>query len=123
MTDFLVHEDVLISLDEDLKRLIRSESEVYAVDPGDDLYGVALRRHFLFSRWPALLSKSGLQLTNEQILYNSYYWMRSFAKLHTLKHGYDAGLEQQVFMLLERADCDVDWEVIERIDHAVGKQS
>jgi hypothetical protein len=122
MSEVLVPENALAGLDEAVKGLLVSGGEAYSVDQDDELYGAAFRRHLLFSRWPSLLTEAGFYLSKEELLYNSYYWMLKFAKLHALKNGYDAGIEQQVFKILEQADCDVDWTVAEEISNLVEKQ-
>lgn len=122
MSEVLVPENALEGLDEAVSRLLVSGGEAYSVDQDDELYGAAFRRHLLFARWPFLLTEAGFHLSKEELLYNSYYWMLKFAKLHALKHGYDAGIEQQVFKILEQADCDVDWTVAEEISNLVEKQ-
>ncbi|SRR6266404_541917 len=122
MNEVLVPENVLAGLDLTVSRLLKSGGEAYSVDQDDELYGAAFRRHLLFARWASLLPEAGLHLSKEEILYNSYYWMLKFAKLHAEKHGYDAGMEQRVFKILEQADCDVDWSVAEQISNLVGKE-
>ena len=75
-----------------------------------------------FSRWTSLLAEAGFHLTEQQILYNRYYWIQKFSKLYGLTHGYDAGVEQQVFKVLESADCDVNWNVIQQLADLVEKE-
>ena len=121
MSDFLVPEHMLATLDKDIGRLAASGDEAFTVDH-DELYGVAFRRYLLFSRWSRLLTEAGLRLSEEGILYNSYYWMLRFSRLHALTHGYDAGIEQQAFEILAQASCEVDWGVIEQITSLVDKE-
>ena len=85
------------------------------------MFGRAFRRHLLFSRWPSLLGTAGLRLSKAELLYNSYYWMLEFAKLRGLKHGYDAGIEQQAFKIIEQADSELDWTIIEKVDLSRGE--
>lgn len=48
--------------------------------------------------------------------YNAYYWALLFAKRYQVRYGFDAGIEQEVFKVLERAPADVDWQVVERVN-------
>jgi hypothetical protein len=122
MEDFLIPESILASKDQELKRLINSSDTAYAVNSDDERYGTAFRRYLLFSRWPALLENDMGTLTLQTMLYNQYYWMLKFSKLYMLCQGYDAGMEQQVFGILEKAECEVDWSIIEQIDRVVGQE-
>ena len=122
MSDVLIPEQVLAEVDQDLKRVLASSGETFAVDPDNAGYGAAFRRHLLFSRWPSLLEGVGVNPTAEELLYNSYYWILKFSKLYGLRNGYDAGIEQQVFKVLENADCDVDWAVVEQITNLVEQE-
>lgn len=76
--------------------------------------GEAYARSLLFERWPELVitdhSDSACRF------YNRYFWFVRFAALRQAVHGYDAGLEQQVFQMLEQADFDLDWGVIQQLD-------
>jgi hypothetical protein len=45
------------------------------------------------------------------------FWSQRFAAQYRAKCGFDAGVEQQVFKLLETADeFDADWTVLEMLD-------
>lgn len=57
--------------------------------------------------------------TLEVVLYSKYYWLTRFVKKYNEIHGYDAGIEQQQFKLIEELDQrlgDVDWDLLQRID-------
>lgn len=102
--------------------LSRVKNELYArvaqltpsvpLDAGD--VGEALAWSLLFERWPDLLP--GSPIDRESAFYNQYFWFKRFATLKQERDGYDAGLEQQVFRLLEQPDFDLDWSLIEQID-------
>jgi hypothetical protein len=83
------------------------------VDLHDPRYGAAFTRYLLFSRWPELL---GRELPPDRLLYNRYYWLVRAATLSQEWRGYDAGLEQAAFRLLEQAAVEVDWDVVARIE-------
>jgi len=117
MRDPLIPEAILESKDHEIRELIKSSDQTYAVDIDDDLYGQALRRYLLFSQWPTVLQTDVPELNDELVLYNTYYWLKRFSKLYKAKHGHDAGLEDQAIELLTYADCEFDWSVIEQIEH------
>lgn len=122
MSDVLIPERILAQVDQDLKRVLAFSGEAFAVDPDDAGYGTAFRRHLLFSRWSSLLEAVGVHLTAEVRLYNSYYWMLKCSKLYGLRTGYDARIEQDVFKVIENADCNVDWVVVEQITNLVEQE-
>lgn len=76
--------------------------------------GEAYARSLLFERWPELVVEEPVDPARS--FYNRYYWFARFAALWQAAHGHDAGLEQQVFQLLERADFDIDWDVVQELD-------
>ncbi|WP_406700713.1 hypothetical protein V5E97_18135 [Singulisphaera sp. Ch08] len=119
MNEVLIPDQALVSLDQDLDVMLSSIGGEIVIDPNDPEYGVAFRRYLLFSRWPSLLERGELHATAEELLYNSYYWMLKFSKLHERKHGYDAGIEQQVFKILENTHCNLDWNVVEQLTNLV----
>ena len=43
-------------------------------------------------------------------------WALVFAKRYQARYGFDAGIEQEAFKVLERAPADVDWQVVERLN-------
>lgn len=55
----------------------------------------------------------------EVILYSKYYWLMRYVKKYKEVNGYDAGMEQQQFKLIEELEQrlgDVDWDLLQRID-------
>jgi hypothetical protein len=61
-------------------------------------------------------------LTDEQQLYNRYYWFLRFAELTKARTGCNAGLDQQAFKLLDGAGCQVDWAIIESVTKRVQQE-
>jgi hypothetical protein len=55
------------------------------------------------------------------IFYNKYYWYILFAKKYQEQFGFDAGIEQQEFKILEEAETfdQIDWVIIESIKKEV----
>jgi hypothetical protein len=76
--------------------------------------GEAYARALLFERWPELVLEEPVDPARS--FYNRYFWFARFAALWQAAHGHNAGLEQQVFQLLEQADFDIDWDVVQELD-------
>ena len=60
----------------------------------------------------------------EVILYNKYYWLTQYMKKYSEINGYDAGIEQQKFKLIEELDQrleNVDWDLLQKIDDMMEK--
>lgn len=76
----------------------------------DDARGEAARNYLLFAHWPEL---AGVEAT--RAFYNRYFWLARLAALNPR----DAGLEQQLFQELERAEqagLVLDWALVEAVD-------
>jgi hypothetical protein len=52
-----------------------------------------------------------------EVFASRYYWFMRLLFLRKHRHGYDAGLEQQAFQLLEHPapPCDPDWQALEHL--------
>jgi hypothetical protein len=61
--------------------------------------GWCLRNYVILTQWPETLGDLGL--SEAEVYWNRYYWLVRFARVWSAVAGYDAGLEQQVFQLLE----------------------
>jgi hypothetical protein len=69
------------------------------------------------SRIPVSTHATGFEgLDPTALFYNRYYWFKRFVKQRASSRGFDAGLEQQAFKLLEAAPADVGWSIIEAVD-------
>jgi len=85
----------------------------------DDFSGGAFRYYLFFSE-SSILQRTPLSRLNiPELFYNKYYWFLLFTKLHQIRHGYDGGLEQQAFKLLETAPSNVNWNLLEEIHKRV----
>ncbi len=122
MSGFLIPEDELKQKDSLIRQLIERSDRRYSGAADDNLYGPALRYSLLFSDPFALNKLDFSHLSGVDVFYNEYYWFLLFTKLHQAKHGYDAGLEQQAFKLLEKAPPDVDWKMVEEINNRIEKE-
>jgi hypothetical protein len=122
MNEVLISERFLVNLDHGIEALLPSIRNETSIDCNDPEYGVAFRRFLLFAHWPYLLENLGLHATTEGLLYNKYYWMLRFSKLYERKHGFDAGIEQQAFKILESASFELDWNVVEHVTSLVDRE-
>jgi hypothetical protein len=94
------------------------ESKV-SIDIDHPVYGRPFQFYWALIH-PELLSQIGFIPVDEQsMFYAAYYWLLRFSKLYISRNGPDAGMEQYVFKFLERADLEIDWPLIERIDKLV----
>ena len=75
--------------------------------------GDALGWALLFEHWPTLADEA---IDPTRAFYNRYYWFKRFATLKQQRDGYDAGVEQLLFKILEQPGFDVDWSLLEQLD-------
>lgn len=78
-----------------------------------------LLKYYLFLQQYAEEIIAHFPFTYEEILYSQYYWFVYFKNQYLALVGYDGGMDQQAFLLLENLfnelNGEVDWEVIEAI--------
>ena len=70
-----------------------------------------------FTKEAEVITLTGKPL--EVVLYSKYYWLMRYVKKYNEVNGYDAGMEQQQFKLIEELEQrlgDVDWDLLQRID-------
>lgn len=85
----------------------------------DEDLSAALRNHIYLTHFPELVEQPARELDR---FYSRYYWFLLFAEKRKSKFGPDAGLDQQVFQLLEGADdlgLGVDWNVVAKLREEV----
>ena len=61
-------------------------------------------------------------LSEPVAFYNAYYWARVFENRYKTFFGFDAGVEQQIFRVLEHAPADVDWQMVEQVDQIANRE-
>ncbi len=113
MNALLIPVEFLIRVAPELDARIARSRPAVPSEAGD--IGDALRWALLFERWPELLGHGHLDAP--RAFYNRYYWLRRFAVLKQRRDGYDAGLEQKLFAMLEHPGFEVDWLLLEQLDH------
>lgn len=77
----------------------------------------ALRCYLILTVKPKLLKDK--QISEERLLISRYYWLKMFYIKYSRINGIDAGIEQQIFTLIETIGqriTDFDWNVLQKID-------
>lgn len=120
--DWRIAEAEWAALDTELRLRCAPLQAQFRIDFEDPTYGPAFRRYLLLSRWPELLSGRA-PLTEAARFYNTYYWFLTTVRLWGARHGYDAGMDQQAFQMLEYADESVDLAVVEAIERQVDAET
>lgn len=64
--------------------------------------GRSLRNYGILTEYAEVVSRLGL--SEDELFWSRYYWLARFAREWQSALGYDAGLEQQVFQLLESVE-------------------
>ena len=60
----------------------------------------------------------------EVVLYSKYFWLTQYMKKYNEIKGYDAGIEQQRFELIEEIAQrleNVDWDLLQKIENGIEK--
>ncbi|WP_336883615.1 hypothetical protein [Priestia koreensis] len=69
---------------------------------------------------------SKFQFSLEQVLYSQYYWFIDFKNSYISNNGYDAGLEQQGFQMLEHIsnllNGNINWVFMESVESQLQKR-
>lgn len=113
--DILIAEDQLLVHDALLTRLEEKAPTVRWRELDEDIRQA-------YARYVALLDSElrrelGVgEMTEDVAFYNAYYWSLVFAKRYQARQGFDAGIEQEAFKILERAPADIDWQIMERVN-------
>ena len=86
-------------------------------------YNSSLRIYKLLTDTPQSFIDCGWSA--EDILWSRYFWFSVFVKSKIEKVGFDAGLEQQAFKLLEASfpKCLPDWSMLEQVNFLVEQQA
>lgn len=110
----LIPEDQLIVSDALLARVTQKNPDVRRSE-----MGWAVKE--AYARYVALLDRDlrpqlGVANLSEPIVFcNAYYWALIFGKRYKARCGFDAGVEQQCFRVLECAPADVDWQMVDYV--------
>jgi hypothetical protein len=83
-------------------------------------WSIALQNYLILTHKPTLIRN--IQIGESQLLVNRYYWFKKFYYLYSRDNGKDAGIEQQISMLIETIGNrvkDFNWHELQRIDQAI----
>ncbi|WP_231559661.1 hypothetical protein [Bacillus sp. UNC322MFChir4.1] len=103
----------------ELKKLIELDKEtkvISKITSDEMLKGFCDYYDFLSRNVANLMAKE----TKHKIMYSKYYWYTKYKKRYFEVYGYDAGIEQEEFKLLEELENEledgVDWSIIQEIE-------
>jgi len=115
MIDILFSGERLKPFAGEIRQAIKALGEYPDVDAGDPVYGESFLNYWALSH-PDALEKMGFTSIGErEALYSTYYWLLKFKKLYGLRHGPDPSLDTLLLRLLEYAEFEIDWPLMERI--------
>src|SRR5436309_2843797 len=122
MNDLIVPEKWLRDRRMETRPLVQNAAADYSINLDDDSYGEAFQNYLVFSHCSSFIRDKRPDANDTIMLYNRYYWFLTFSKFYMKKHGYDAGMEQQAFKLLETAEGELNWEVIAELIRRVDNE-
>lgn len=75
--------------------------------------------YLLLTHEPNVIEKTKLKPID--LLINRYYWFKKFYQSYSLTKGTDAGIEQQIFEIVEEIGNhdNFDWLIIQSIDNEI----
>lgn len=99
--------------------VLAKDYTVRIIDINDEiLKKVLVYYDFLSSNIENLASKEN----KSKIMYSKYYWYTKYKQRYFEVVGYDAGIEQEGFKLLEEIENEleegVDWSIIQEIEES-----
>lgn len=115
--------------EEHLKQMMAEENPAFQQKANvdylnDEHFGSLLKYYLFLTEYPNSVYNYVPELSEEDLLYNRYYWFVKFTRKYISKNGYDAGMEQQAFELIEEIDrqleAGVNWSIIEQIGKDCG---
>lgn len=109
----LVPASALQEVHGELLHKIEQRDQSYAITP--DPIGEALSRALLFEHWPELVKDVTVDPTSA--LYNRYFWYCRYVTLRQQQEGPNDGLEQGLFHILSKTSLDLDWGLVEQLEH------
>jgi hypothetical protein len=116
MQNPIVPESKLRPVQRTIEAFAAEHARSYSIQLDNSDYKSAFYYYLFFLHHPSVSDVLRIELDGDARFYNAYYWFQRFTKMHMINYGYDAGLEQQSFKMLEGADFDLDLEVIDMID-------
>ena len=99
---------------EKISNLVEETASIKSKDKEAEEY---LRNYTLLEKFPEKFENE----TALNLFYNKYYFFLSYSFTIQKNNGFDAGIEQQEFKILEQGEHfkDIDWEVVEDIANRI----
>lgn len=103
------------------EKLSNLVEETASINTGDKQLGEYLRNYILLEKFTDKFDNE----TTLNLFYNKYYFFLSYSYTIQKNIGFDAGIEQQEFKILEEGEqfTDIDWAVIEDISNRIKRTS
>jgi hypothetical protein len=101
----------------ELERIVANGSYSKELVFSSKIWSIALQNYLILTHRPDLISN--IQRGELHLLFNRYYWFKMFYYLYSRDNGKDAGIEQQISMLVETIGNkvkDFNWSELQRID-------
>jgi len=120
--DPIVPEPLLQAQDVEIRALLHSAELLPVEAEREGALGRAFMYYLVFSDARMVQQLGFVDAAPVDVFYNRYYWFLRYIRVSRKRKGYDAGLEQQMFQLLENAECAFDWEIIHLINGRVEQE-
>jgi hypothetical protein len=107
-------------IDEIVKKESYSKELVY----NSNNWSSALKNYLILTHKPT--SIKNIELNELSILMSRYYWFKKFYFEYSQSNGIDAGIEQQISLIIELIGNrfkDFDWNEIQKIDQSIEIQT
>lgn len=102
---------------DNIEEVLKETSYVYQKRYLDDKLNCLYNYWYFFDRY-AEEQKDIRDMRIETILYSKYFWFSRFAERFYEVFGFDAGIEQQQFMIVDEIEQrldNVDWNYVQRL--------
>lgn len=99
------------------EKLSHLVEETASIKSGDKQLEEYLRNYILLEKFIDKFENE----TELNLFYNKYFFFLSYSYTSQKNIGFDAGLEQQEFKILEQGEQfkDIDWDVVEDISNRI----
>lgn len=90
---------------------------------GSNAWSRALQNYLILTHKPEMVRYK--EMSDLKLLVSRYYWFKKFYHDYSQANGMDAGIEQQISMLIETVGNtikDFDWNELQKIDQLIENQ-
>jgi hypothetical protein len=90
---------------------------------GSNVWSRALQNYLILTHKPEMVKYK--EMSELKLLVSRYYWFKKFYHGYYQANGVDAGIEQQISMLIETIGNtikDFDWNELQKIDQLIENQ-